>query len=709
MEKSRTAITLGLSFLVIVLLTAPTALASSSGSTIASHAPLGIRAPTAAAPMAAPAAPLPGVVPPAVVPANATFPRTVLIETFTAVWCIHCPAETEALHNIDDHTSRNVIDVAELHVCAFAPGQGPCDENYVPPDNTSTDRGAFYNVCGYPDVFFDGEYSVCGATNSAPQMEGRVQLQHRERHGIPGNVSISQTATVDGSTVVEHAQVLSGITGSFNAVTYLLEYIGKLNINIGYGPHDVDHVVRSTLYNHPVNLVAGQVTDISASGALNSTWNPLNLSVVTFIQQNSTKIVENANQVPVTTLTTALTANRTTLVSNDAATVTVTVDNSTTSAPLVGATVNLSAYGGGTLTPSSGVTGADGTFTAAYSAPTVTYSTDVLVNASISAPGYTNDLATLDLVVNPLLTPDVPTSLAVAPGNGQVALNWTTPASGGAGVMYHIYRAGTEGGTYTELLAQYATSFVDTSVAPGQVYWYKVSAQNTAGFSANTTSVSAIGLTVMTTGLAAYTGYWIFIDSKNFSAATNGSLPLYLPNGYYAYSYGPRSYAYLATSDTGAITVAGAPVTITAAFTPRYAGIQGTVSPSDATVTINGAPVAVSAGAFVDSLAAGVYAVNVTAPGYTGNVSNVTLTPGNVSTVTVNLVKLPGSSGTASAGTSGLTSEDLIVIVVGAVFVLAAVVGGAMLMSSRGRRPPRSGNARSNTGSPPPETPEGGA
>jgi PEGA domain-containing protein len=709
MEKSRTAITLGLSFLIIVLLTAPTTLALSSHSPLASHAPLAVRAPAGPVPMAAPAAPLSSVAPANIVPANSTFPRTVLIETFTAVWCIHCPAETEALHNIDDHTSRNAVDIAELHVCAFAPGQGPCDETYVPPDNTSTLRGNFYGVCGYPDVFFDGLYNACGATNSWQQMEGEYNSSIANATEYPGNVSISQTATVDGSNVVEHAQVLSGITGSYNAVSYLLEYIDKLNVNIGYGPHDVDHVVRETLYNHPVNLVAGQVTDISASGALNSTWNTLNLSVVTFIQQNSTKIVENANQVPVTTLTTAVTANRTTLVSNDAATVTVTVDNSTTSAPLVGAAVNLSAYGGGNLTPSSGVTGADGTFTAAYTAPTVTYSTDVLVNASVSAPGYTNDLTTLDLVVNPLLTPDVPTSLTVAPGNGQVALNWTTPASGGAGVMYHIYRASTEGGTYTELLAQYATSYVDTTVAPGQAYWYKVSAQNTAGFSANTTAVSAIGLTVMTTGLGAYTGYWIFIDSKNFSAATNGSLPLYLPNGYYAYTYGPRSYAYLATSDTGAITVAGAPVSITAAFTPRYAGIQGTVSPSDATVTINGAPVTVSAGSFVDSLAAGVYAINVTAPGYTGNVTNVTLTPGNVSTVTVNLVKLPGSTGATSAGTAGLTSEDLIVIVVGAVFVLAAVVGGAMLMSSRGRRPPRSGNARSNTGSPPPESPEGGA
>jgi len=51
-------------------------------------------------------------------------------------------------------------------VSAFAPGQGPCLDDYVPPDNTSTVRGGFYNVCGFPDVFFDGLYPSCGSTNN---------------------------------------------------------------------------------------------------------------------------------------------------------------------------------------------------------------------------------------------------------------------------------------------------------------------------------------------------------------------------------------------------------------------------------------------------------------------------------------------------------------------------------------------------------------
>jgi hypothetical protein len=700
MEKSPAIATLALALIIVVLMTAPTQLSLSVQSTSAVATPLSVLAPapshgtvaasTSTSPLA-PALPAPQM----------TFPRTVLIETFTAVWCIHCPAETQALHTIDENTSRSVIDIAELHVCAFAPGQGPCLENYVPPDGTSTSRGVFYNVCGYPDVFFDGENSACGATNSEAGMENDYNDSIANASAYPGNVSISQTAVVDGGNVTEHAAITSGLTGTYNAVTYLMEYIGKLNVNIGYGPHDVDHVVRETLYNHPVTLTAGETTDISAQGALNTTWNTLNLSVVTFVQENSTRIVENANMVPVTTLTTAVNSNQTTLFSKNNATISVHVANSTTGGPLEGATVNFTLSGGGSISPAGAVTDASGDVSVSFQAPTVTSTSNVVVSAQVSAPDYTNDTGTVTLTVNPVLSPDVPTGLAVTPGNQQVSLNWTIPASGGSGVIYHIYRSSASAGPFIALTTETTPVFADTSVTPGQTYWYQVSAQNNAGFSPNTTAVVATGVTVLTTGLAPYAGWWIFIDSTNFSSKTNATLPLYLPNGYFEYGYGPASYAFLAAGAGGAVTVAGVPLTVTASFAPRYAGLKGSVNPSDAIVTLNGTAVTVSGGSFVDSLTAGIYVLNVTAPGYVGNVSNVTLTPGNISSVSISLVRMPGSSGSTPASSGGLTQEDLIVLVVGAVFVLAAVVGTAMLMSSRGRRPPNSPSGRKGPASPP--------
>jgi hypothetical protein len=694
MEKSRIAATLALAFIIVALLSVPTQMGGSVRNAPSVSAPL---ASLSAAPVHVSAA--------HATPAASGFPRTVLIETFTGVWCPHCPAETAALHSIDGLNSRSMVDIGELHVCAFAAGSGPCLDNYVTPDNTSYTRGTFYGVCGYPDVFFDGLHDACGASNSVPQTEAIYNGSISNASMYPGNVSISQTATVDGSMVVQHGEILSAVTGTYNVITYLLEYIDKMNVNNGGGPHDIDNVVRSTLANHPVTLTAGETTPISASGLLDSTWNSLNFSVVSFVQQNSTKIVQNANWVPVTTLTTAVVSNTTTLFSHGAATVSIHVANSTTGTSLVGATVNLTVTGGGTLSAMTGVTDVNGNLSLSYQAPTVTSSTNVVITASIWQPGYTAGSGSVSLTVNPILVPLVPTGLTVGPSNAQVSLNWTVPGSGGTGVMYHLFRASAASGPFTELVGQYSTGYIDTTVVAGHSYWYKVCAQNTAGFSTNTSAIAATSVTVLTQGLAPYVGWWILIDSTNFTSATNGSLPLYLPNGYYAYQYGPHTYAYLAPTATGSVNINGNAVVVTAAFAPRYAGLKGTVSPADATVTVNGTAVTVSSGAFVDSLVAGTYVLNVSASGYTSNVTTIVLTPGNISNVAITLVGGPGgSTSTSGSGGAGLSSADWIVLGVGVVAV-AAVIGLAMMFSGRGKGPNGVRNGPSAPRRPPADEP----
>jgi hypothetical protein len=169
----------------------------------------------------------------------------------------------------------------------------------VPQDNTSEVRGTFYNVCGYPDIFFDGSRSMCGASDSPSQMESEYRQAVSNASKVPGNLSIFQNATYHNGVVTEDAEVNSALTGSYNVVTYLVEYIGRQNESNGYGPHDIGWVVRETLINRPVSLISGNTSDVRGTGALNSSWKTMNLSVITFVQQNSSKIVENTNQAPV--------------------------------------------------------------------------------------------------------------------------------------------------------------------------------------------------------------------------------------------------------------------------------------------------------------------------------------------------------------------------------------------------------------------------
>ena len=78
--------------------------------------------------------------------------------------------------------------------------------------------------------------------------------------------------------------------------------------------------------------------------------------------------------------------------------------------------------------------------------------------------------------------PAAPTGLTATGGTMQVALAWT--ASSGA-TSYHVKRATTNGGPYTQVAAPTTTGYNDTNVTAGTPYYYVVSALNSYGESAN--------------------------------------------------------------------------------------------------------------------------------------------------------------------------------------------------------------------------------
>ena len=84
--------------------------------------------------------------------------------------------------------------------------------------------------------------------------------------------------------------------------------------------------------------------------------------------------------------------------------------------------------------------------------------------------------------------PATPSGLTATAGNAQVSLTWS--ASTGA-TSYHLKRAATTGGPYTQVSAPTTTTFADTGLANGTTYFYVVSAVNSAGESANSSEASA--------------------------------------------------------------------------------------------------------------------------------------------------------------------------------------------------------------------------
>jgi hypothetical protein len=464
-------------------------------------------------------------------------------------------------------------------------------------------------------------------------------------------------------------------------------------------------VVRESLLNHPVTLTQGVTTEINETGEIDSGWDALNLSTVTLVQQKSTKIMENANWAPVSTLLASVTSSERVVPALENATFTVHAINSSTGLPVGGAEVTLSAPGGGSISPTVGVTAANGTFTANYTAPRVSSEVPVEVYANVTARDYTASPAAVTVWINPVDPPTSPSALGVSPGPQSDTLNlsWTPPVSGGGGVTYHVYRSTSQGSGFAAIGTAISTSFEDSGLSGGQTYWYSVSAANVAGFSLNTTAIYASQFSVVPHGLAPGVDWSLSIDSHQFNSTPGTTVSLYLSAGTFAYEIYPATYAWESSVTFGNVTMTAAGQQLTVSFTPRDGILEGTITPGTANISVNGTVVSVIDGSFLVLLPEGLYPYVVTAPGYKNLSGTAVLTPGNTSSLPIVLSKIPSTPNSGSGSTAaanGLTAVEEVTLA--AVAVAIAVLLAVVLMTRR----PKGGTPPRTRSSPPPPAEE---
>jgi len=106
-------------------------------------------------------------------------------------------------------------------------------------------------------------------------------------------------------------------------------------------------------------------------------------------------------------------------------------------------------------------------------------------------------LSGLEIFTATATVPSVPTGLVATTSNGSVTLNWT--ASPGA-TSYNVYRSTTSGaeGSTPYRTSITTTSFTDTGLINGIIYYYQASAVNTVGESNKSSEVSATPLRLVT-------------------------------------------------------------------------------------------------------------------------------------------------------------------------------------------------------------------
>ena len=196
-----------------------------------------------------------------------------------------------------------------------------------------------------------------------------------------------------------------------------------------------------------------------------------------------------------------------------------------------------------------------------------------------------------------------PRNFAAAPGNGQVTLSWTAPASdGGAAISRYQYKQKAGTGAY----GQWTTipgsgpstrSYIATGLANGTRYFFRVRAVNSDGDGPPSAEESATpALNVDTT-----------LRALSLSTVTLAPVTL-------APAFTPATRTY-----TAAVGSSVTQVTVTA--TPNKAGATATITPADANTTAAGDQVALVVGlnpirvTVTDGTNAGVYTITVTRAG----------------------------------------------------------------------------------------------
>lgn len=124
---------------------------------------------------------------------------------------------------------------------------------------------------------------------------------------------------------------------------------------------------------------------------------------------------------------------------------------------------------------------------------------------------------------------------------------------------------------------------------------------------------------------------WTVIMNETSHSTRSTSISFSLPNGTYDFSVDNVS-GYGIYPSSGQIVINGKPVEkqIIFTFTVKDGYLVGSITPSNATVWINGEAYVTKNGSFNISLPPGIYEVKMTAPGYSSYVTNVTISSSSV-------------------------------------------------------------------------------
>lgn len=360
-----------------------------------------------------------------------------------------------------------------------------------------------------------------------------ILLTNTAMTGTVEGIKLYKTSPANGPATV----VLNG--GSLTASSGDGFYVTGTTGNAAWG----DITVSS---NATVSAASGNIINVDSSSIANLTISSATLtgnliadgtSSMTNILQNGATLTGRINSAKLLTIDATSTWNAT---SNSVVTAltnsgTINLDGKITCANVVlkstaafggggSVTGNLTVGAGATLTLNastnvtvSGNVICSGAVTVAPSSSSIAAGTYKLLTYSGSlsgtptfiydAPSGSGQTATLDTatagviyvtISSSVSAPSAPTNLTATAGDAQVTLDWNAVTEA---TSYNVKRSLTSGGRYDFVANTTATNYVNTGLANGTLYYFVVTATNSAGESAVSSEVSARPIASGTTNL----------------------------------------------------------------------------------------------------------------------------------------------------------------------------------------------------------------
>lgn len=166
-------------------------------------------------------------------------------------------------------------------------------------------------------------------------------------------------------------------------------------------------------------------------------------------------------------------------------------------------------------------------------------------------------------------------------------------------------------------------------------------------------------------GLPTGTSWSVGLTGVGTLSGTSPALQTVWANGSYSFTVGTVT-GYSAAPSSGSVSVVanGGVTTVSVVFAPTATGtLSGSVTPTTATVTIDGTPVNLTSGAFSTTVSVGTHAIVASAAGYYTYFNNVTVASGGTTAVLISLnpvTPAPGPDGTLSLTVSPSSAKVLV-------------------------------------------------